>query len=401
MATHGRQIWWLTALEAILFFSLPCWQSAAIWIRPVGHPLRFGISLTLTAAIATFSFHVGPALFATRLGYRWSRPTSVLLVWLGVGYVEWLGSLARTETEFVRIVPGWLAALGTGPWRVAAIALPIMFLAVVTTVVWVRSWWKFVVVVGLLLGLGILVWALVTTWKGLWIRNRYFPYDRVDWSFIKDLDDLDWAFVKGTLLSAAPAIVVGWRIGRIEPRPARVWLSGFAGVWLPLVLSVTMASSATQAGVNLYYRPSLPRDFYWALLGRHGQLEASVIIFTLLTLFSPALVGAFSLREIAPDWGRRFRGKLFPVMICAVSLMTWLLSVLIGYAASLLSGPIRNIAFFISPSFGSSASSSTFGGPFHEFWAWSLVIIGASAGLARVVLPGRDDLIAQVKRTAK
>ena len=117
-------------------------------------------------------------------------------------------------------------------------------------------------------------------------------------------------------------------------------------------------------------RPSLPRDFSWALLGRHGQLEASVIIFTLLTLFSPALVGAFSLREFrqlgnkinSEATGDHLRGEFDD----------WLLSVLIGYAASLLGGTIRNVAFFISPSFGSGASSSIFGGPFHEFWAWGL-----------------------------
>ena len=119
----------------------------------------------------------GSCAIRRQIRYRRSRLTSVLLAWLGVGYLEWLASLARTETEFARIVPGWLEALGTGPSRVIGVALPIAFLAVVTTAVWVKSWWKFVVVAGLLLGRGFLIWALVTTWNGLWVRNRYFPYD--------------------------------------------------------------------------------------------------------------------------------------------------------------------------------------------------------------------------------
>ena len=402
METNRWEVRWLIALEAMLFLSLPCWESAAIWIPPVGHPLRFGVTLTLSAAIATFSCHVGPGLFASRFGTRRPRLVWVFLIWLAVGYVDWLGTLARAEADLTGVV--WPANLGAGSWRVIAVALPIAFLAVVTMAVCVRSWWKYAVVIGLPLGLGILVWALAATWNGLWIRDRYFPYDRIDWSFIRDFDELDWAFAKGILLSAAPAMVVGWRVGQIEPRPARIWMSGFAGIWLPLVLSVTVASMATQAGVNLYYRPSLPRGFNWALLGRHGQLEASVIIFTLLTLFSPALVSAFSLREIVPEWGRRFKSRLVvPALICAVSLMIWLLSALIKYVASLLGGLVRNVAFFFF-SLGSSGSegiSSIFGSPFHNFWGWSLIFIGATVGLGWFVSPHRAELVSQLKRTAK
>lgn len=109
---NGRNFWWLVALEATLFFSLPCWEFTAIWAAPISHPARFGVALVVTAAVATFSCHVGPALFAARFGGRLRRITWVVLVWLSVGYVEWLGSLAHTEAEFPGFLPNVLPDLG-------------------------------------------------------------------------------------------------------------------------------------------------------------------------------------------------------------------------------------------------------------------------------------------------
>jgi hypothetical protein len=360
METRAREFWWLVALEATLFLSLPCWELTATVAAPVNHPLRFGISLVVAAAVAMFSCHVGPALFAAHFGARWPRLSWVPLVWLGVGYIEWLGNLARAEAEFLRVVPVWLTNLSD--WSRFGVAAS--FLAIVTIAAWVKSWWKGVVTAGLLLGLGILVWVLATSWPGLWVRNPRVA---------SDLSHVDSYFIEGILLSAAPTIVIGWRIGRIESRPAQVWLSGFAGVWLPAVISVTMASLATQAGLNLYWRPSLFRDFDWALIGANGRLMPSMITLTALTLVSPALLSAFSLKEMAWNWRHRLNVWLVPAMIfVAYPAMIFVMAV-ISHAASFvkLGSPI----------------SYDFSSTFHEVWAWSLVIVGAIAGLASAAVP--------------
>lgn len=195
---------------------------------------------------------------------------------------------------------------------------------------------------------------MATSWKGLSARNPYLT---------PNLDQFDWFFIKGVLLSAAPSVVVGWRIGEIEPRPSGVWLSGFAGVWLPMVISVTIASLATQAGVNLHWKPSLFRDFQWALIGLHGRLSPTATTLTALTLLSPALFSAFSLKEMALKWGRRLTAWLVPALIC-----------LFSYAFLIELGSADSLSF-------------DFASPFHEFWAWSLVIIGTGAGLIWALLP--------------
>ena len=109
-------------------------------------------------------------------------------------------------------------------------------------------------VAAILLGIGILALATATTWHGLRYQNPHYGTPP---------EQIDWAIFNGMLLAAAPAVVLGWRTGRTAPQPRYIWLSAFLGVWLPLVLSVTVASLADQAGANLFWVPSLFRGFNW------------------------------------------------------------------------------------------------------------------------------------------
>jgi hypothetical protein len=351
MEKHNGELWWLASLEAILFLSLPCWESTAIWAVPVGHLLRFSVGLIGGATVAMLCCHVGPALFAARL--RGQRPVLkwIVLAWLSLGCLEWLGTMARAEPFCLPVssaLPDYLRG-----W--SAFWIPGVFLAIVTTAVWARSWWKGLVVIGLLLGVGILLWGLSMNWPGLWVRNQF--------SF--EPDHVDWLFVKGVLLSAAPAVVVAWRIGRIEPRLERIWLSGLTGVWLPLVLSVGMASLATEAGMNLHWRPSHSRDFTYALVGPHGRLEPSVLTLLAWTLLLPALLSAFSFREMMPEWVRKQNAWLVVPIIG-----------LLSYGITLMPlWPSDESIHFI---FETTA---------HEFWAWSLLVLGAVAGLTCFLFP--------------
>jgi hypothetical protein len=135
LETRSRNYWWLVALEAASFVSLPCWELTAIWAAPVSHPFRFGVSLLVTASVAMYVCHVGPALFAARFGKRRPLLSWVLLIWLSLGYIEWLGSMALTLEGIPEIVPGWLR--NQGNW--SGLTVAVAFLAVVMTVTWVIS----------------------------------------------------------------------------------------------------------------------------------------------------------------------------------------------------------------------------------------------------------------------
>ena len=49
---------------------------------------------------------------------------------------------------------------------------------------------------------------------------------------------------QGMLIAAAPATILVLRIGRMGLSPRRIWLAGMAGVWIPIVTSVTLISLA-------------------------------------------------------------------------------------------------------------------------------------------------------------
>jgi hypothetical protein len=216
---------------------------------------------------------------------------------------------------------------------------------------WVRRLWKPAAIAGLALGAGILAWSLIATWHGLWARNPHYSGEPVQ---------LDWLIIKGMILSTAPVFVIAWSIGRIESKPYRIWLSGFFGVWLPLVLSVTIASLAAQSGANLHWVPSLPRGFSWALGGIDGRLTSSILALCSWTMFCPALLSAVSLRELVRLGGPRLSGWLTPMAACLA------MYVLIPFAWS--HEGIRHEGVL----------------PGHEFWAGSLVVVGVVAGVAWV-----------------
>lgn len=115
----------------------------------------------------------------------------------------------------------------------------------------------------LVLGAGVLFWAVWSTRQGWTHINPYYsgPADRLD----------ERHLIQGILLSAAPVLVIAWRTGRIASGPREIWLSGLAGVWLPIVTAVSLASVANSAGWALHWIPSLPRGINWALLGADGK----------------------------------------------------------------------------------------------------------------------------------
>ena len=78
--------------------------------------------------------------------------------------------------------------------------------------------------------------------------------------FASEPPQFDWTItiVKCVLVSAAPAVVIGCRIGTIEPAAKKIWWSRIIGVCLPLIFPVTAASLAAEAGMNLHWFQVFP-----------------------------------------------------------------------------------------------------------------------------------------------
>jgi hypothetical protein len=295
MGQDKGEFWWLLALKATLFLSLPCWVTAS-YAQPASYPIRFAACLVAATSVSALVFHVGPALFAARFGSREYPFSWVLSLCVAAGYMYYALRLA----EFVA------RSFGDKMW----LAAEVTFLLALLVVGFVKSWWKPVLAAGLLHGAGILAWMLTTPWNGLWTRNTRM------WLEPPQFDQL---LVKAMLLVAAPAAVIGWRIGHIEPGVRRIWLSGVIGVFLPLVFAVSIASFAAEAGENLYWRPSLPLGFEWALLGFRGQAEPGIIPLVVWTVTWPALLCIVSLRLLAKEWKPTKRALLLlPAAGCVV-----------------------------------------------------------------------------------
>lgn len=343
MENSKRDYWWLLALEATLFFSYPCWALTAPWAEPATYPARFWLALGATATVAMLTCHVGPAFFAARFGGGTRYIQRLLMLWFGAGYMEWLVGLTWSLTvSAMRPVVAGTRAPRDWTWLLVAVAfLAVVFLAAAT------SWWKALAGAGLALGVGVLVWSLVTSWKGLWVRNSFWSEDPLQF---------DSLIVEGMLVTAAPAFVIGWRIGQLGLRRGHIWMSGLVGLWLPMVLSVAVASLAAQGGANLHWVPSLPRGFEWALVSINRRLGRNLIGVVAATLVCPAVVCVVSLKQLAALWPWR------RVWVAAIGML-----LLIGAISSILWQP--------------DSIFTPFATPIHNYWAAGIIVLGAVAGL--------------------
>lgn len=321
-----KELWWLVALEASLFFSWTCWELTAPWAEPVTAPFAFAAVLVAFATLATLACHIGPAL----AGAYWRGPIPAayqwLLIWIGVGYVE-------------RILTLWrIGRLQATPNEL----LPLLYITPVIVAFVTRSWWKPFCVLLTMLGMGILGWALTSTWRGLHQIGSPAQWESL--------------IARGILFSAAPAVVLGWRIGRIAPSTRSIVRAGLLGIWLPLIVSVTVASLANQAGETLYARPTPARGFHWAMLGPTEDSLSAAMHWAIWTMCTPALAGVVALETLGEAW----RGHKY---------VFWALVVLfsVAYLMALRAVP--------------SSMSNELAVPTYEYWAWTVLALGTVAGL--------------------
>lgn len=349
--THQDEFWWLVLLESTLCFSLYFWEPGPPYSAPSFHPFRFATVTFLAATTALFLCHLGPAFLAARQAYPSLPLGGLMLIWLTAGYVEQIPFLIRTMIQPLS-ESGALAPMREhfGTW-----VHPAVWLGTTATVFclgWKRAWWKPVASLSVASGIGMLAWCLNSAWRGIGVLNPYFSKPPIQ---------LEWLIWKHTLLAAAPVVVIAWRLGEVATNRTRIWVSGLAGLWLPIIVSLVAASLATEAGANLWWRPSLPRGFYWALLGSEGRLTATAIAVCGLTMLAPALVCAHSIRLLAQTRAWRWNPWLLPLAAVPVIFV------------------FRNL---FQPG---EELRNEWDSPFHDFWDLSLLLLGASAGLAALL----------------
>jgi len=348
MEKPSGDFWWLLALEALLFFNLPFWELTAPWAEPATDPFHFAGTVLASATAAMLISHVGPAFFAARFGHRKQPLAPLFWGWFAAGYIlilfVWFRVLAVVMLDLANPIPPTVVPF-TWLWPAVEFAL----LAVLITAGAFRSWWKPATAALLILGSAILFWALATTWSALGVRNPHYSGGPVQ---------IEWAIAKGIFVCAAPALVIGWRIGLATSEPRRIWQSGILGFWLPLVLSLTVASLATQAGATLHWRSSLFRSFNWALLGAEGALRYLPLTAACLTVFGPALFFIVTLRRLSPVWTH-------PKTLWFVPVALFLLLKLWPTPFFPVEGGLHTELYLLSP-----------------LWAGVLILLGIAAGLA-------------------
>lgn len=224
--------WWLVALEAGLFFSACCWEVTVAFARPTHQPWPFVASLLGAATLSLLLCHVGPAYFAARPGRKNQLVLGILAVWLGAGYIQWIGSLSDV---FWMMLPG-------ARWAAVAVAVAIAASA------WAGRLWRIFLVVTLALSAGILAWALPMQWQGLWHTNPHYS---------GELEQQTDRFMRGLLLNAAPAVAIAWRIGQLQLPTARIWWSGAVGIWLPAVAATCTGILRCQVGSTGFARDQM------------------------------------------------------------------------------------------------------------------------------------------------
>lgn len=175
------------------------------------------------------------------------------------------------------------------------------------------------------------------------------------------LGDSSSSVARGMLLASAPAAILALRIGRMRLSFSKVVSTGFWGVWLPVMASVTLVSVAKMCGVRLYWKPSLPLDSTWAFewLSRTADLTVIVLWPLAATLAGPLLVLAIWITDISHKWpwNRRI------LALAAVGAG--------GY-------------YLKSPVLWNSASKS---------WLWSIILASLALGILHLLIWIRQSVV--------
>jgi hypothetical protein len=351
---------WTLALEAALFFSLHCWIMTVDRAWPGDNSWQFALSLLMGASSAVVLCHLIPALCEPTIELLWRRRAGRILlfpfgIWLSLGAVAALFEMATATASMLvlwRDLP--LGAHHQAwQWLARCLALVCVLASLVTAAI--PRWSCLVASVCLGVGFSLAVAGFFTQSSALHSTN---PQMRSE----DGLGDSPASVASGMLLASAPAAILGLRIGRMRLPFWRVVSTGFWGVWLPVIASVTLVSVAKMCGVRLYWKPSLPLDWTWAfvwLSRMTDQTAAAALLPLTATLAAPLLIVAMWITDIGRNWPWNWR-KVTAIAAAGVG----------GY-------------YLKSPALWESASRS---------WLWSIILASLVLGAIQSLIWMRQSV---------
>jgi hypothetical protein len=316
----NRELRWIVALEAALFFSVPSWVlTDRGW--PSDGPSQFMLALLVGASTALVICHVAPALCAPAISRLAEDPAGRIIgwpvaAWFCVGAATSLAHMARISGSMYVL----LRDVRHEPtWKLIAILVALFCALVSMGIAWLRTLrQRLVIGFCLVLGIGL---AITTCWvqvPGLATRNPQMTSE----------EGLNYPLrmIEGMLLAAAPGTILALRIGRMGLATRRVWWTGVIGVWLPLVTSVALLSLSKMCGARLYWKPSFPIGFEYAfawLFQRTDSLARGLWPLS-LTMLSPSIVCAIWIKDLTRTWPWNLRKLLAFAGLAATA--CWLMS---------------------------------------------------------------------------
>ena len=263
----SREMWWTVALEATLFFSLPGWAFSANRAWPANCPIVFTLAVLAGASLATALCHFAPALWARKHNLPW--PVAFCLA-------------AGAASSFA-----WTILIN--PRGLTSLILVLVMLAIA----WNSRSCRIATLFCLVFGVTLLVVLFLRQSTGLWIHNPHLSSE-------ENMGNNTSVFV-GMLAAAAPAAILAMRIGRTAPSARHIWWSAAAGIWVPSVAAMTIASLAMMGGTRLHWVPSLLSGYSWAFVPISGITRFLPTVATIGTI----LVYATCIKEVTRTWSTK------------------------------------------------------------------------------------------------
>jgi hypothetical protein len=355
-----RELRWTVALEAALFFSIPCWSLSTDRAWPSDTPYQFAFAVLAGASMALVLCHITPAtcetamrsLLSSRSGRALGWPVRA---WFCVGAMASLIQLAHLAGSMSVL---WRDAtyFNKPVWRSIAAALAVIYIAASLAIAANRRWNQPVIALSLTSGVFLSFTGVIAQSSGLqthrWISEAGF--------------NAPYSIFKGMVLSATPAAILALRIGRMRLPPRTVVWTGVLGVWLPLVASVSLVSFAKMCGARLYWKPSLPIELTYAFV---WLLQATNRLAVLLWPLAVTVLAS--------------------CIVCAVWIVDFICECAWSWPRILASMTVAAIGYAIASSFTWEL--------YYSYWLLSIALGCLLLGLAQLIVLLTNTILAKLR----
>jgi hypothetical protein len=203
------------ALEAALFFSLPCWIMTVDPAWPGDNPWQFTLSLLIGASSAVVLCHLIPAVSEPSIELLWkTRAGRVLLfslaIWLSFGAAAALFKMAAlTGSMLVLWQDSPFGDVHHQAWRLLAWGITVACVLASLVAAATPRWSHLVGSMCLGVGVSLAVASFITQYSALNSTNPQIQSE-------DGLGDSASSVTSGMLLASAPAAILALRIGRLR-----------------------------------------------------------------------------------------------------------------------------------------------------------------------------------------